>query len=322
MSRLNKKIALVLTLMLALSVALITSNATSTLAAGKTIAVVVHGQAADPFWSVFKKGVDQAGKDLGVTVTYNAPATFDMPAMAKLIDAAVAAKVDGLVVSIPDADALGPSIKKAVAAGIPVISVNSGSDKSQALGTIAHIGQEEYDAGFGAGQKYADAGVKNALCVIHEQGNAGLEARCQGFSDALKKANAKVANLAVDLKDPTGVQQKLSAALTADSTIDGVLLLGPSVIDPAVKAFGSNLGKIKLATFDLSPTALDQIAAGNMLFAIDQQQYTQGYLAIVYMSLYLNNLDTPGSFKVATGPGFVTKDNVDKVKALVAAGTR
>src|SRR5258708_33627043 len=113
MSRLNKKIALTLTLLLALSVALISSSAISTQAAGKTIAVVVHGQAADSFWSVFKKGVDQAGKDLGITVTYNAPATTDMPAMAKLIDAAVAAKVDGLVVSIPDGDAVGPSIKKA-----------------------------------------------------------------------------------------------------------------------------------------------------------------------------------------------------------------
>ncbi len=322
MSRFTNRLTIALLLMLALSVVLASPNALSTHAAGKTIAVVVHGQAADSFWSVFKKGVDQAAKDVGVTANYQAPTTFDMPAMAKLIDAAVAAKVDGLIVSIPDADALGPSIKKAVAAGIPVISVNSGSDKSQALGALAHIGQEEYDAGVGAGQKYADAGVKNALCVIHEQGNSGLEARCKGFSDALTKGGGKVANLAVDLNDPTGVQQKLSAALTADSSIDGVLLLGPSVIDPAVKALGSNLGKIKLATFDLSPTALDQIAAGNMLFAIDQQQYTQGYLAVIYMSLYLNNLDTPGSFKIATGPGFVTKDNVEQVKALVAAGTR
>src|SRR6266571_7763342 len=76
--------------------------------------VITHGQASDPFWSVVKKGVDQAGKDMGVQVIYEAPPTFDMVAMSHLIDSAVAAHPDGLVVSIPDPNALGPSIKAAV----------------------------------------------------------------------------------------------------------------------------------------------------------------------------------------------------------------
>jgi simple sugar transport system substrate-binding protein len=88
---------------------------------GLNIAVVTHGQASDPFWSVVKNGVDAAAKDTGNTVNYQAPQTFDMVEMSRLIDAAVAGKPDGLVISIPDAKALSGSIKKAVDAGIPVI---------------------------------------------------------------------------------------------------------------------------------------------------------------------------------------------------------
>jgi simple sugar transport system substrate-binding protein len=328
------------------------------------IVVVTHGQAADPFWSVVKKGIDQAGIDMRVKTEYQAPDKFDMVAMSQLIDAAVASKPDGLVVSLPDVTALGPSVKKAIAAGIPVISINSGYPDAFKLGVLAHIGQTEYDAGVGGGQRMADAGAKNALCVNQEVGNVGLDQRCQGFTDAMTKAGGKVKVLAVDLNDPTGASGKIAAALQADSSIDSILTLGPTGAAPALKALtdGKLLGKIKLATFDLSPDvlaaiqagnilfAIDQqqytqgylsivymtlylsnlntpgnqliIQAGNILFAIDQQQYTQGYLSIVYMTLYLSNLNTPGNQLIPTGPGFVTKDNAAQIIKLSAAGTR
>src|SRR5690349_23222189 len=177
------------------------------------IAVVTHGQASDPFWSVVKNGVDQAAKDMGVTVQYQAPDKFDMVAMSQLIDAAVATKPDGLVVSVPDANALSPSISKAIAAGIPVITINSGSDVAKQLGVLVHVGQTEYEAGLGGGTKMAAAGVKYALCVNQEVGNAGLDARCKGFTDAMTKAGAKVEVLAVDLTNPTESQQRIQAAL-------------------------------------------------------------------------------------------------------------
>jgi simple sugar transport system substrate-binding protein len=288
------------------------------------IVVVTHGQASDPFWSVVKNGVDQAGKDMRVTVEYQAPPTFDMVAMAQLIDAVVATNPDGLVVSIPDADALGPSIKAAVAAGIPVISINSGSDVAQALGVMAHIGQTEYEAGFGGGQRMAAAGAKNALCVNQEVGNVALDLRCQGFTDAMTAAGGKVEVLAVELADPTGSANRIGAALTADSTIDSIMTLGPTGASPALVAITDQglLGTIKLATFDLSPDVLQAIQDGNMLFAIDQQQYLQGYLPIVYLTLYLYNLNTPGSFLIQTGPGFVTQDNAAKIIEYAARGTR
>jgi simple sugar transport system substrate-binding protein len=288
------------------------------------IVVVTHGQAADPFWSVVKNGVDQAAIDMRVKVEYQAPPTYDMVAMAQLIDAAVASNPDGLVVSIPDADALGPSIKAAVEAGIPVISINSGSDVAQQLGVLAHVGQTEYDAGVGGGQRMAAAGAKKALCVNHEVGNVALDLRCQGFTDAMTKAGGTVQVLSVDLNDPTGSANRISAALTADPTIDSMLTLGPGGALPALQALKDEqlLGKILLATFDLSPEVLQAVRDGNMLFAIDQQQYLQGYLPIVYLTLYLENLNTPGNFLIPTGPGFVTKDNAAKIIEYAARGTR
>jgi simple sugar transport system substrate-binding protein len=288
------------------------------------IIVVTHGQASDPFWSVVKRGVDQAAADMRVTVEYQAPGTFDMVAMSQLIDAAVTSKPDGLVVSIPDPDALKPSIEAAIAAGIPVISINSGSDVAEEFGVLAHIGQTEYEAGFGGGLAMADAGGKNALCVNQEVGNVGLDLRCEGFTAAMTEAGGKVTVLAVDLADPTGSQNRIVAAITADPSIDSILTLGPTGAAPALAALTEQnlLGKTLLATFDLSPEVLEAVRDGNMLYAIDQQQYTQGYLAVVHMTLYLENLNTPGSLLVPTGPGFVTKDNAARIIELSAAGTR
>ncbi len=286
--------------------------------------VITHGQASDPFWSVVKKGVEQAAHDMGVKVVYEAPPTFDMVAMSHLIDAAVATHPDGLVVSIPDPNALGPSIKAAVAAGIPVISINSGADVARSLGVLVHVGQTEYQAGLGGGQKMAAAGVKNALCVNQEVGNAALEQRCQGFKDAMKQAGATVTEIGVNLNNPTQTQQTIEAALQHNPQIDGILTLGPTGATPALKALQdlNKLGQIKLATFDLSSDVLQAIKAGQMLFAIDQQQYLQGYLPIVLLTLYRTNLNTVANDVIMTGPGFVTQDNVDKVIQLTAQGTR
>ncbi len=288
------------------------------------IVVVTHGQAADPFWSVVKRGVDQAAADMRVTVEYQAPQTFDMVAMAQLIDAAVASQPDGLVVSVPDADALGDSIRAAIDAGIPVISINSGSDVAAELGVLNHIGQTEYEAGFGGGQRMANAGATNALCVNQGVGNVALDLRCQGFTDAMTEAGATVEVLAVDLADPVDAQQRIDAALTANADIDSMLTLGPTGAAPALAALeeSGQLGQIMLATFDLSPDVLEAVRDGNMLFAIDQQQYLQGYLPIVMLTLYVENLNTVANPVIMTGPGFVTADNAERVIDLSAAGTR
>ncbi|MGD8624455.1 MAG: sugar ABC transporter substrate-binding protein, partial [Anaerolineae bacterium] len=286
--------------------------------------VVSHGQASDPFWSVVKNGVDAAATDLGVRVEYQAPQTFDMVAMSQLIDAAVASQPDGLVVSIPDADALGASIEAAVEAGIPVISMNSGYDVAAELGVLVHVGQTEYEAGYGGGQRMVAAGISKAICVNQEVGNSALDQRCQGFADALGEAGIESSVLAVDLADPTDAQQRVMGALAADPEVDGILTLGPTGASPTLQGLQEEdmLDTIKLATFDLSPEVLEAIRDGQMLFAIDQQQYLQGYLPIVLLTLYNENLNTPGSDIIMTGPGFVTQETAAQVIDLAEQGTR
>ena len=286
------------------------------------IAVVTHGQASDTFWSVVKNGVDAAAKDLRVTVTYNAPQTFDMVAMSRLIDAEIAKKPDGLVVSIPDPSALSRSIKAAVDAGIPVISINSGSDTYKQLGVLMHVGQTEYEAGSGGGERMGALGVKSALCVNHEVGNASLDLRCKGFLDALSKTGGAGRVVAVNAADPTDSQQKITAALGAG--VDGILTLGPLGSKPALAALkqGGHLGKVKLGTFDLTPDVLTGIRDGEILFAIDQQQYLQGYLPVVLLAQRKQYGVLPAIGVLPTGPGFVTKETADQVIKLSQRGFR
>jgi simple sugar transport system substrate-binding protein len=313
-----------------LSVALIGVTGLGTRAVGQEstdrsslrFVVVTHGQASDPYWSVVQNGVKQAAEDMGVQVEYQAPATFDMVAMAQLIDAAVASQPDGMAISIPDADALGDSIRAGVAAGIPMVSLDSGSDVAAQLGMLTHVGQTEYEAGLGAGQRMGEAGITTALCINQEVGNVALDLRCEGFTDGLAETGGTVEVLQVNLNNPDEAQSRIEAALSANPAIDGILTLGPTGASPALAALKESGSEIPLATFDLSPEVLDAIVEGDILFAIDSQQYLQGYLPIVLLTLYATNLNTIANPVLMTGPGFVTAENAAEVIELAAAGTR
>lgn len=285
------------------------------------IVVVSHGQAADPFWSVAKNGADAAAKAMGVRVEWRAPETFDMVRMSQLIDAAVASKPDGLVVTIPDKTALSAAITRAVKAGIPVVSMNSGSDVAASLGILAHVGQDEYPAGLGAGKRMKSLGVTKAVCINQEVGNASLDARCKGFFDGL---GSKGEVLPVKIADPTGIRNAISAYMQKNPTTNGVLTLGPSAAEPVLAALesGNLLGKVKFGTFDLSPNVLNALSAGKMTFAIDQQQWLQGYLPIVLLTNYKRYGLMTASDIIYTGPGFVTQQTAKQVVDLAKKGIR
>ena len=284
------------------------------------IIVVSHGQASDPFWSVVKNGVERAAKDTGAKVSYRAPETFDMVAMSQLIDAAVNQEPDGLVVSIPDADALGPSIEKAVAAGIPVISMNSGSNVSKGLGALLHVGQEEFDAGLAAGEMMKSMGNKKAICVNHEVGNVALDDRCAGFA----KGFGGDVTVLPTTNDPAEIEAKVKAALESDEDIDTVMALGASLAgEPAVaavKAVGRG-GDVAVGSFDLSASFLESVQSGEAAFAIDQQQYLQGYLPVAFLALHAEYGLVPGG-NVPSGPNLITKDKAGQVVELSAKGIR
>jgi simple sugar transport system substrate-binding protein len=264
--------------------------------------------------------VDDAGKQLGVTTEYLAPETFDMPAMVHLLEAAIASKPDGLVVSIPDTDALSGPVKNAVASGIPVIVIDSGgSELSRSLGALLYMGQNEYDAGVAAGKRSAAIGVKHAVCANHEVGNISLDDRCRGFQDGL---GAEVPVLQ-GVMDPTEMKARILAHLNANPDTDFILTVGSAGADPALAAVeeAGLSGKVKTGTFDLSPTILQAVDAGKMEWGIDAQQYLMGYVPVMMFDLMKRYKLAPIE-DYPTGPGFVTKADAATIVDLAKQGVR
>ncbi len=284
------------------------------------ITLVTHGQANDPFWSIIQGAAQEAGKNYDVNVEYRAPETFNMVEMAQLIQAAINEEPDGLVVSIPDGEALSDSIRAAVDAGIPVISINSGSNVSAELGALLHVGQEEYDAGEKAGARLAKLGGKKALCINHEVGNVSLDQRCEGF----EKGFGGTVKVIPVTNDPADIKSKVRAALESDESIDTVLTLGASLAgEPAISAI-QDLGKgdsVAMASFDLSGNFLEAVSQGNAEFAIDQQPYLQGYLPVAFLALHAKYGVVPGG-NVPSGPNLVGKDSAAQVIDLASKGIR
>jgi simple sugar transport system substrate-binding protein len=281
------------------------------------IAVITHGDGG-VFWSVAEKGALAAGKALGVKVRYIGSNNTGT-AQSDAINQAVADGVKGLAVSLADPAAVKDAVAAAVKKGIPVVTMNSGSDLYKEFGAFTHIGQDEFQAGQGAGGKFKAAGRKVLLCAKQEQTNTGLDARCNGAKDTF--GSIKVITTS---GDASGKQQAdIKAALDADPTIDAVFGTGPVVAHDAAAAV-KELGRdIMVGGVDLSTDLLADIAAGSVAFTIDQQQYLQGYISVVALYLNITNQNTlGGGLPIATGPGFVTKDNAAAVAALVKAGTR
>lgn len=284
----------------------------------RTIAVVSHGKQGDSFWDIVKKGAEDGGAAECVKVSYQGSGNPNEQSQA--IDSAVAQGVAGIVVSMANPDGLKTSVKAAVAKGIPVITINSGADRSAEFGAIGHLGQSENSAGAGAGGKLEQAGVTNLLCVIHEAGNIGLEDRCAGAAKAL---GTKTTNLQVDVANIAEAQSTITSKLQADPSINGILTLNNGVGSAAVGAVAAAGSSAKVATFDVDSNVIKAVQDGKILFAVDQQPYEQGYLAVVFLELFINNGNTVGGgVPVLTGPGYVTKDNAAKVAEYAARGTR
>lgn len=285
---------------------------------GRSFILIRHGLPSDSFWQPVQKGFTDAGKLYGVKTTFQATGN-DPSKEAKAIDAAVAQKVNGIAVTLPDAGAEGPAIKRAVKAGIPVITINSGSNDFLQAGALAHVGQDEEIAGEGAGDRFKQSGAKNLLCVIHQQGNLALEARCNGVKKTFG-GNVQV-QYVPGTSDGPGTESSIKATLLKDQNIDSVLTLDPDISQFAKNAIASAASKAKLATFDLSDAVLKDIKSGKIEFAVNQQPYLQGYLPVGMLELFLDDGLLPGGGKaVLTGPSYVDKSNVDKISACVSKG--
>jgi len=288
------------------------------------IAVVVHGAASDAYWSVVKRGVDDAAAMTGAQVQYLAPQVFDEVEHARLIEAAIATKPDGIAVSIPDADALRGPITAALAAGIPVVNLDSGEKQGEEMGVTLYVGTtSEYQAGMRAGERLGKEGTLKVACINHEVGNISLDERCQGVNDGLAKSGGSSEVVAVS-QDPADVARRVEAYLSAHPDVQAVFGTGTASANPLIKLFKDRelFGKVKLYTFDIGPEILDSIVAGEMGFGIDGQQYLMGFLPV----LYLVQNATYGFWvqnNTYTGPLFVdTPEKATTILELSKQGVR
>src|SRR5438105_7510362 len=310
-------------------------------AAGRYV-LISHAPDSDSWWNTIKNSLKQAGEDYGVTVDYRNPPNGDLADMARLIEQAAAQGYDGVIATIADYQVLAGAMKKVTDKKIPLITINSGTTKqSESLGAIMHVGQPEYDAGKGAGERAKAAGVKSFLCVNHYATNPASFDRCKGFAEAIG-ADFRASTIDTG-DDPTTVESKVSAYLRNNPNTQAILTLGPSSAHPTLKAVDKMglKGKVFFATFDLSPEISAGIKDGTIAFAIDQQPYLQGYIPVAVLALMKEKKskdlatvmaalkDNPKAKKrfdeyglapvygprhISSGPGFVTKDNIAKVE--------
>lgn len=315
--------------MKSLKAALLASSllAGSTIAAGAagtdkqiTIILVDHGQAADPFHNVIKHGAQDAAKQLGIHLEIRQPDNFDMTQMANLITAAANQHPDGLVTTVPDADALMGPIKRAIAQGIPVIATNDAPANGHKVGALLNVGQDETEAGRAAGKALAALGAKKALCVNQEVGNVALDERCAGFAEGFG-GSSKVLPTETD---PSVTKSKIEAALRSDPSIDAIIGLNASLVsEPAVDAVQEvgRAGKVKIASFDLSAGILKDVADGKAEFVVDQQPYLQGYLPVLFLVQRARYGLLP-SGDVASGPNLIRRDTAAQVINLASEAIR
>ena len=281
-------------------------------------AMVTHAPAGDTFWDIIRKGAQTAADKDNVEFMYTSDGSA--PKQAQLIEAAINQKVDGLIVTLAAPDAMEAEVRKAIAAGIPVTTINAGEDSSAKFGALDHFGQNEDIAGQAAGEQLNTMGAKNMLCVVQAQGQVQLEARCAGAQKTFKGTTDKLYVEGTSMPD---VRSKVTASLQTNKSIDAVLTLGAPIALTAVQSVKDAASSAKVVTFDMNPELVAALKAGDVQFAVDQQPYLQGYLGVDSLWLYKTNGDVLGGGKpVLTGPAIVTRDSVAQIEEFASRGTR
>ncbi|WP_326680478.1 sugar ABC transporter substrate-binding protein [Streptomyces sp. NBC_01237] len=282
------------------------------------IAMVTHSGEGDTFWDIVQNGAEQAAAKDNVAFLYSADK--EGREQAQLVQAAIDQKVDGLIVTLAKPEALKAVVAKAVGAGIPVVTINSGARFSTEVGALGHIGQDETVAGEAVGSELNARGRKKAVCVIHEQGNVSLEERCAGVAETF---GGTVENLNVEGTNMPAATSSIEAKLQADTGIDAIVTLGAPFAAASVKAKKGSGSTAEVDTFDLNAEVVGRLKAEEVGFAVDQQPYLQGYLAVDGLWLNRTNGNVVGGGRpVLTGPAIVTAKDVPELEKFTERGTR
>ena len=285
------------------------------------IIMITHGAASDSFWAPVKKGAEDAAADVGVSLSYQAPeGGADMVAMTNLIRAAINQEPAGIIVTVPDVNALGGPISEASDAGIPVVTINSGTDTLDQTKAMFFVGEDLYEAGLISGKSLKALGGTKAACLNVQPGNVALDAICAGLNEGFG-SDARVVPFGFD---PSEVAAKTRALLESDPDLDALLSMSttnaPSIAN-VIEEMG-RLGEVHHSTFNLSTEVLEYIDQGKIAFTIDQQPYLQGYLPVIAIALKARYGITFYVDHIGSGPIVVDQSNAASVLDGVASGHR
>lgn len=284
-----------------------------------TVSMVSHGAPGDTFWDLVRKGAEDAAQKNNIELRYASDP--QAPNQASLVQSAIDSDVDGIAVTMPNASAIGPVAQKAVDADIPVVGLNAGMEDYQDYDLSGFFGQEEGVAGERAGERLDEEGAEKVLCVIHEQGNSSQEARCDGIEEGLSGGEVEI--LYVNGQDLTAVKSTVESKLAQDRDIDWVMGLVTPVSLVVADAADSAGADIQIGTFDTNAELVPAIQNDRVSFAVDQQPYLQGYMAVDSLWLAKRNGTTVGGGRpVYTGPSFVDAGNIDTIADAAKEGLR
>jgi simple sugar transport system substrate-binding protein len=316
------------------------SVAVATLAIGTSAAwaegakiFVVGGKADDPFWSIVKRGAEDAAKVVeaqGGTVTWLAPQNYDNLGVdaAELIRQAIAQGATGVVAPDWVPDAMDPAFKAVADAKIPFVVYNAGGiQAADRLGALNYVGAVDYKAGVAGGEYVAKAGAKKGVCINSLPGAANIEDYCNGFKEGLATGGAAYDVLPLPATaegNVNAVAQAFKAYLVSHPDTDAVFTtanLDAIGAAQAISQAGMD-GKVKLCGINFDEGILNQIKDGKQVCAVDQQGYQQGFYAVSILNGYINYGLSIATREILTGPGVVDAATIEATMAGAKQGTR
>jgi simple sugar transport system substrate-binding protein len=288
---------------------------------------VTHGESGNPFWAIYRNGIRDAQKVFGVTIKDLPLEEFGIAQYVDLFNQAVSAKPDGIFATILDQDAIDQPMRDAIESGIPVVAVNVPDVRplDQRIPYLFYVGGDEEAGGrLTAQRQLQDGAIKHAVCIIHEPGHTGLEARCRGYDAELTGGGAKVDKLPSS-KDATQATEQIKGYLQENTDVDAIFGVGPQPATFALQALDElgKKGQLKVSAYDMTEELLTAIEAGDLVSTIDQQQYLQSFEPANWLKLHIQHgfVLAPG-VDLLTGPALVDKSNFEKVREGVKDGFR
>ena len=294
---------------------------------------VIGGKPDDPFWSIVKRGAEDAGLVVaaqGGSVTWLGPQNYDNLGVdaAELIRQAIDQGADAIVGPDWVPEAMDPAFQAVVDAGIPLVIYNAGGiEAADRLGAMNYVGAVDYKAGVAGGEYLGKAGNLNGVCINSLPGAANIEDYCAGFTEGITTAGGVGSTLPL----PATAQGNVSAVAQA---VQAHLLQNPDItavfttanLDAIGAAQGiaqaGKTGAVALCGINFDEAILTNIQNGTQACAIDQQGYQQGFYAVSILNGYVNYGLTIPTREILTGPGVVDASNIEATMAGAQQGTR